>query len=327
VVVTSINEPTQAVRELAANPNWTLLVVGDNKTPADWSVPSARFLPIGEQRASRWTLAGLLPENHYCRKNLGYLEAISHGAVVVAETDDDNLPGTWPPVRPQRRVVGTRIDHQGWVNVYPYFTEERVWPRGYPLQHVVSSFVRHPGVEGEWEAAVHQYLASGDPDVDAIYRLTVGKVDHTYSPRALVLGAGATTTFNSQCTLWFPEAFPLLYLPSFVSFRMTDIWRSLVAQVCLWAQGDMLSYHGDGVTQLRNEHSLIRDFEDEVVGYLRNDEIARELLSLRLSGDREDVSANLVACYRKLHEINVVTAAELDLVHAWVADLDSATAA
>jgi hypothetical protein len=30
---------------------------------------------------------------------------------------------------------------------------------------------------------------------------------------------------------------PLLYLPSHCCFRMTDIWRSFIAQRCLWELG------------------------------------------------------------------------------------------
>ena len=33
-----------------------------------------------------------IPENHYSRKNIGYLHAISNGAKIIFETDDDNLP-------------------------------------------------------------------------------------------------------------------------------------------------------------------------------------------------------------------------------------------
>lgn len=155
----------------------------------------------------------------------------------------------------------------------------------------------------------------GDPDVDAVHRTTLGRDDHVFSKDVLVLGPGAITTFNSQCTIWFPESFPLLYLPSFVSFRMTDIWQSLIAQVCLWADDQLLSHHGDGVTQVRNQHNILKNFADEVVGYSRNEETAQTLLSLDLSTDSGRVGENLLACYRALEAIGVRRARFRSMMH------------
>lgn len=105
IVVTTINEPTSAVGAVAKRHGWDLIVIGDNETPPDRQLEGARFVPISEQRDSQWRLAKAgVPENHYCRKNLGYLEAIKDGAAILAETDDDNLPGDWPPLHPERQV-------------------------------------------------------------------------------------------------------------------------------------------------------------------------------------------------------------------------------
>ena len=34
----------------------------------------------------------LIPWNHFGRKNVGFLYAIAHGAHVIYDTDDDNIP-------------------------------------------------------------------------------------------------------------------------------------------------------------------------------------------------------------------------------------------
>jgi hypothetical protein len=60
---------------------------------------------------------------------------------------------------------------------------------------------------------------------------------HFLPNRRVALGAGAWSPFNSQNTAWYPKAYPLLYLPSYCSFRMTDIWRSFVAQRIAWENG------------------------------------------------------------------------------------------
>lgn len=63
---------------------------------------------------------------------------------------------------------------------------------------------------------------------------------------------------------------------------MTDIWRSFVAQRVAWECGWSVLFHGPTVWQERNDHNLMRDFEDEVPGYLNNSAIREALESLSL---------------------------------------------
>ncbi|MBV5271274.1 MAG: DUF288 domain-containing protein, partial [Afipia sp.] len=76
-----------------------------------------------------------------------------------------------------------------------------------------------------------------NPDVDAIYRLTLPLPQSFREEQPVALGRNVWCPFNSQNTTWWKEAAPLLYLPSFCSFRMTDIWRSFVAQRIAWENG------------------------------------------------------------------------------------------
>jgi hypothetical protein len=77
------------------------------------------------------------------------------------------------------------------------------------------------------------------------------------------------------------------------------------------------------VFQLRNEHSLIRDFKDEVPGYLNNVRIMEILTSLPLSDTPDDMGNNLRLCYEKLVEEKIVPPEELHLVDLWLQDLAS----
>jgi hypothetical protein len=52
------------------------------------------------QRESADCLPKLLPENHYARKNLGYIRAVRLGAESIFDTDDDNAPSPWWAPRP-----------------------------------------------------------------------------------------------------------------------------------------------------------------------------------------------------------------------------------
>ena len=79
---------------------------------------------------------------------------------------------------------------------------------------------------------------------------------------------------------------------------MTDIWRSFVAQRCIWEIGGAVVFHSSTVRQDRNEHSLLRDFEDEVPGYLLNNRIRLALEALSL--DDKDMLRNVTRCYEAL---------------------------
>jgi hypothetical protein len=320
IVITSINAPTESVRRLSALADrWSIVVVGDKKSPSDWHQPGVEFLSIEDQRALPMRFPEACLVNSYTRKNVGYLKVIADGAEVILETDDDNSPYALFGSTPARQFRARRIVNGGWVNVYSLFTGSRVWPRGFPLGELNASF-RAPldlDDEAEFDAPVQQFLADGDPDVDAIYRLTQeGEI--LFSQGSYVLSRGSYCPFNSQNTLWFREAFPLLYLPGHVSFRMTDIWRSFVAQLSLFAAGQCLAFHGPTVYQYRNAHSLMRDFEDEIPGYLKNDGMVAELAALDLGTHHAE---NLRRCYDALVRAGTVPEQELQLVELWLADL------
>lgn len=324
LVVTTINPPTGTVtRTRQLRPEWEIIVVGDGKTPADWEHEGVRFLSLEEQRGLPFSLADALPTGHYSRKNVGYLDAISRGAAVIAETDDDNFPHDdfLADVAPE--VTGRIVLDRGWVNAYRSFTDARIWPRGFDLDAVAASLTSHPTLAVEPSAhhcPVQQYLADGDPDVDAIYRL-VGEGDVTFERNdPIVLPPGAHCPFNSQNTVWFPEAYPLLYLPSTVSFRMTDIWRSFVAARCLAADDLPVAFLPASVHQDRNAHLLLRDFAGEVDGYLNNAAIVAALGEVPMTAG--DHHGNLRACYRRMHDMGHVASEELDLLEHWIADLE-----
>jgi hypothetical protein len=322
IVITTIQPPTASVRRLAElRPDWLFVVVGDRKTPTDWQWPGVEYLSM-ETQERLGEFARVLPPNHYARKNLGYLVAMRRGAEVIYETDDDNLPYDQLLATVEREVVGLRCEQFGWVNVYRHFTDVRVWPRGFPLELLNESFESSlvVGAEARVACPVQQFLADGDPDVDAVFRLTQSQAIH-FRPGTLILGAGSYCPFNSQNTIWWDDAFPLLYLPSYVPFRMTDIWRSFVAQVCLYHAGHHLVFRGATVFQDRNAHDLLRDFHDEVPGYLNNRRIMQMLEALDLSSAPQDMGENLGICYRVLVEAEIIPQAELLLVDGWLTEI------
>ena len=322
IVITTINLPTEAVRKIASTcQDWTFLVVGDKKTPAGWEWPGVTFLSA-EQQLQMGKFAVECPFNHYARKNAGYLWAAAHGAEIIAETDDDNIPYDTFLQSVSRSVVARPVEKRGWENVYTHFTGDRIWPRGFPLEMITESLATRSslGEPSPFDCPVQQYLADGDPDVDAIYRMTI-VAETKFDKNTIVLQPGTFCPFNSQNTIFWKDAFPLLYLPAYVSFRMTDIWRSFVAEACLYAMDKAIAFREATVFQERNQHSLIKDFRDEVPGYLNNVRIVEILTGLSLDSQPSGTAANVLKCYEALVGAEIVPAKELPLLQAWLAEL------
>jgi len=331
IVLTTIAPPTQGSKLISSGlqqRGGILWVIGDRAGPSSYDLPNTRWFDIERQFRLSFRLARMLAERHYARKNLGYLLAIQDGALFLVETDDDNIPQAnfWLPRSPS--MTSNHVTQAGWFNVYLEFCPGRIWPRGFPLEEIQDSFARRAKPESAAsvrECLIQQGLANRNPDVDAVYRL-VCSLPLDFESRAPVsLAPGCWCPFNSQNTTFFQPAFPLLYLPTFCSFRMTDIWRSFVAQRCLWEIGSAVCFTEPSVYQERNEHDLHKDFEDEVPGYLKNHRIRGLLENVSLKAGRsfDTVSANLLVCYEALVRGEILPKKELLLVEAWIHDLES----
>lgn len=326
LIVTSIFSPNGPLRSLAEGAvahNWDFFIIGDVLSPADFNLTGAKFYAIQTQRELPFKLSSICPERHYSRKNIGYLLAIKNGINVIVETDDDNLPKAdfWLPR--QKYSQGKLITGKDWLNVYHFFSKENIWPRGLPLEEIHSKKpFREFDLKQGTKCYVQQGLADGNPDVDSVYRMTQKLPVVFDKSESVVLDKGVWCPFNSQNTTWFHEAFPLLYLPSYCSFRMTDIWRSFVTQRIMWECDWKLQYHNATVWQERNEHRLIRDFELEVPGYLYNNKIRGLLEDLPLKSGVGYIYENMLLCYEELvREMIITNEKEIDLLQAWISDI------
>jgi len=322
-VLTTIQPPNEAMRRLTQKLDacgGQLIVIGDKKGPKSFDLPRTLFFSLADQLAMPGQLAARLPTGHYARKNLGYLQAISHRAACIFETDDDNAPlENWIP-RSYEQQAET-WNQPGWFNVYRLFSAELLWPRGLPLDQVRGGpLPLSPARIASVRAPIQQGLVNGSPDVDAVWRLLLDREVQFAVRPDVVLAPGTWCPFNSQSTWWWPPAYPLLYLPCFASFRMTDIWRSFVAQRCLWKIGHGLLFHSPLMFQDRNVHNLMRDFQDEVPGYLNNARIGQLLEKARLEAGEDAVAENLIRCYEVLVQAELLPEQELAMVKTWVSD-------
>ena len=319
LVITSISAPNHVLRACAEGcrrHDIDFIVIGDRKSPLDFKLDGCDYWSIENQLERGIEFARLLPEGHYSRKNLGYLIAMERGAEVIIETDDDNLPmdGFWAErhrIHEARKITGS-----GWVNPYTYFTDEKIWPRGFPLEEITRPSPAASTVSST--APIQQGLTDGDPDVDAIYRLTRNMPVTFRQEQPLALGPGSIAPFNSQNTTWFREAFPLLYLPSTCSFRMTDIWRSFIAKRICAANGWDILYHSATVFQERNPHDLMNDLSDEISGYLGNAVICSKLEALEIKSGVRYIPEGLVKCYETFINNGMISTDEIKVLKSWL---------
>ena len=306
--------------------NISFIMAGDTKSPDDFSIEHCDFLSIETQSRLPFKIASLIPHKHYSKKNIAYLHAIDKGSEIIIETDDDNIPleSFWE--ERSQDLNGSLIENGSWTNIYSYFSDENIWPRGFSLRHLSSQPVSIKEFDVKsYYCPVQQGLADENPDVDAIYRLVLPLPFYFKQNDPVILGQNSICPFNSQNTTWFKEAFALLYLPSYCSFRMTDIWRSFIAQRIMWTCGWNLGFHNATVFQKRNDHDLMHDFEDEISGYTNNEAIVKDLINLELKEGKAYIYDNLKSCYTMLIEKNYIDEKELILVDAWINDLQKLT--
>lgn len=328
LVITSISAPNKILKEFAKGclaHNWDYILIGDNATPADFEIRNCNFFGLAAQQKMPFKLAKTLPVSHYARKNLGYLQAIRNGSQVIVESDDDNLPLKAFWLERIQKMNCVSVEKTGWTNVYSYFTKKHIWPRGFPLEELlVTSEPVKPTKTLLKNCPIQQGLANGDPDVDAIYRLIINS-NITFQPglKHIALGKQAWCPFNSQNTTWFKDAFPLLYLPSSCNFRMTDIWRGFVAQRICWENDWWIDFHHPTVTQERNYHNLLKDFQGEIEGYLNNNAICQKLQQLKLKGGKQNIEDDMISCYKQFIDMNLIPKTELKLLKVWFKDLGS----
>lgn len=325
IVITTINPKSEGIARFESFDDWKIVLVGDKKSQAIESSRNLIFLSIEDQQGLGYKFFELCPYNHYVRKNLGYLYAIEQGAEIIYDTDDDNVPylpyENWAM---PKFVCGSQyLSNQRFVNVYKYFSKELIWPRGYPLDEIHSEAFYHVTENESVDVGVWQGLADDDPDVDALYRLIISpsiKSVRFERKKPIFLNRKQYCPFNSQNTLWNKRLFPLLYLPTTVSFRFTDILRGYLAQRCMWEKKMYLGFCSPTVYQRRNEHNLMKDFKDEIECYINTTSIVNLIDSIDLN---QNLCDSLLKLYCKLALSGYVKESEVTILKAWIEDFSN----
>lgn len=309
VVLTTINPPHPRFREwgdaLDGLGEVAFVVVGDTKTDEqswrDFANESSNvhFLGVHEQNKLFPTLSPLLGWRTYARKNLGYLYSgtiLQHD--LIFETDDDTFPRYQLANLLGRLTKSESLetafvygDDGSWVNPFrlhkPSPDPGLIWPRGFPLEAITRADVHSVRTQTLKARDIHhvQFLVSGDPDLDAVFRLTRETINFSFtsSDSTFFIPSNLYVPGNTQATLT-RAAKELTYFPRTCSLRVADIIRSYWLQ----ARHGVL-YGGFNVEQDRNIHDFFEDFKLETDLYLRSQEIRELIQELRGSDLRETI--------------------------------------
>ena len=257
---------------------------------------------------SRSLFIEMMPFKSFARKNIGYLFAINYGARVIFDFDDDNVlmpledGKTIPPPffrfgndglgGLNRTVLLKFINSEEQVGATKEETEVRgpplafnpyifmgashndSWPRGFPIDKLQNNFVKglldttEVGDLSYSSIGVIQSLCNGDPDNDAVFRMTrPDSTNFTFERSAkslpLLIPSNAYSPYNAQATTHLYNAFWGLYLPITVPGRVTDIWRSYITQRIMKDIGLHVMYTPPIVQHERSAHDYLSDFVAE----------------------------------------------------------------
>ena len=287
LVITSINKPNKNIISCDLNckkKNWSFVVIGDKKSPKRYDLKYGDFYSTRDQKNLKFNFSKICNFNSYARKNIGYLISIKNESDVIVETDDDNFPyQRFFSAKNKSHTAKLIKNKTKWINIYNLFYKKKTfcWPRGIPLNEIHNDKIRL-GKSKKSNFFLQQGVCEGNPDVDAIYRLTNKKINIKFKDGVKINTNKSLVTTNSQNTIWFKEVFPLMYLPVTCTMRCTDIWRGLVTQKILHNDNQSILFFGTTMRQDRNDHDLMKDFADETPMYLLNSKINSILSQLKL---------------------------------------------
>lgn len=317
IVITTINPKSLAIKKFEEFNDWHIIIVGDLKSKPIISTPTLTYLSINDQKELNYEILDYLPYNHYARKTIGYLWALEHDAEIIFDTDDDNTPlNSWKELE---FLCDNEIKNgSNFINIYKYFSEEKIWPRGYPLDKLNDSFKNDFQILQTMKKKIGcwQGVVNGDPDFDAIYRLTNTEKINFLKRNPVNLPLNVFCPINSQNTFWSKESFEFLLFPAHVSMRFTDILRGYIAQKLLWEKNLHIGYHQANLYQDRNFHNTFNDFLEEIQMYENIPKILNLLSSMTLYDSRN----HLLQVYENLVEHNFLQSDDLSLCKAWLND-------
>jgi hypothetical protein len=133
------------------------------------------------------------------------------------------------------------------------------------------------------------------------------------------LRKGTMMPYNAQATLHAYDALWGLLLPCTVHGRVTDIWRAYFTQRLLWDVGYRIAFSTPWVTQYRNAHNYLADFNSELPLYQQAGALVDALLTW--SPSSPSLPGRIEELYVMMYEMAIIGIDDVRLAQAWLRDL------
>jgi len=248
--------------------NVCFIIIGDMRTPHEANKELSEKLQESGIEIEYWDietqikwlkklpgLAGIIPFNSDNRRNIGYLRAAELGADIIITIDDDNYAGEGDFIG-GHNIVGKTVtlnavsSSNKWFNTCSLLNFEppyRIYPRGYPYNKRWNDDASLK--QGKAKIMLNLGLWTGDPDVDAITRLSIPAVSTGINiDEQVILAHNNYISINSQNTAFHRELLPCCYyvlmgaeIEGTTLDRYGDIWWGFFVQKILNKTGDRVS--------------------------------------------------------------------------------------
>ena len=268
-VMTCSNPPTKSIINLENKmKKWKIVVIGNNKTiDSNWEIfknsNKLIYLSIDAQNKLRYKILKYLNNDSYCRKNIGYLFAIQHGAKEIYELDE-NLQFSEQLSLLDININNSYISYgkqnnEKMINPYVHFGETNIWPRGFIIRDIMSdyniinkTFYYAHSSKIKLKPLIYQGLINGIPDTDSLFLLTNNKknksLNISFSKNYPLLYLPENyAPINSKNTKYSYEIFPFLMLPITINESISDILRGYIIERFAFRYKGTIVFHNTNV--------------------------------------------------------------------------------
>ena len=209
--------------------------------------------------------------NSVQRRNVAFLRALEKDSDIIITIDDDNFLKT-------KNFVNKHLDNiqskksvlisskNNWANICDFIKEKhnnKFFHRGFPVSQRKEDYNYFSKKVSNKKIVVNAGLWLGDPDIDAITRLSSNIVAERYKLKHnIILDTKTNSPFNSQNTALLSEVAPCYFLSSDVG-RMDDIYASYITKKVCDHLDYYISFGEPIVVQKRNDHNIWKDLDLE----------------------------------------------------------------
>ena len=174
------------------------------------------------------------------------------------------------------------------------------------------------------EIGVIQFLADGNPDIDALHRLSK-PLPMTFpleNAKSVLVPLHAYAPYNAEATIHTMNAMWAMLLPGTVPGRVSDIWRSYFSQ-CIFADvGLQVVFSPPKIVQERNEHEYLGDFDAEKDLYRKSGKLVEFLSQWDTSNDADTIPQRMEKLWIDLYEYGYIEEDDVYIVQAWLGALE-----